>query len=61
MAEHGKDIKLTDNPLTNIQIMLPLLDEEAREKLSLMIFGSVLFMPKEKELNDSKGGTTECI
>ena len=34
-----KDIKLTDNPLTNIRIMLPLLDDKARQRFADMMYG----------------------
>lgn len=34
-----KNIKLTDNPLTNIKTMVPLLDEEGRKAFALMMYG----------------------
>lgn len=43
-----KKLRLTDDAAKNISMMLPYLSEEAREKVSLVIFGSYLMMPKEK-------------
>lgn len=34
-----KNIKLTDNPLTNIKMMVPLLDEEGRKAFAFMMYG----------------------
>lgn len=34
-----KNIKLTDNPLTNIKTMVPLLDEEGRKAFAFMMYG----------------------
>lgn len=34
-----EDIKLTDNPLTNIKMMVPLLDEEGRKAFAFMMYG----------------------
>lgn len=44
-----KELKLTDDPEKNINMMLPLLDEEAREKISLVIFGSYLLTSKKRD------------
>ena len=43
-----QELKLSDDPEKNIRMMLPLLNAEAREKISLVIFGSYLLMEKEK-------------
>lgn len=32
-------LKLTDDPLTNIHIMIPLLDSEARKAVSYLLYG----------------------
>lgn len=37
-----KDIKLTDDPLTNIHTMTPYLDEKGRAAVSGIMFGMVL-------------------
>lgn len=37
-----KEIKLTNDPLTNIQIMTPYLDEKGRAAVSGLMFGMVL-------------------
>lgn len=34
-----KNIKLTDDPLTNIQTMIPYLNDKSREALSYVIYG----------------------
>ena len=34
-----KEIKLTDNPLDNIKLMIPLLDEEGRKAYAFMMYG----------------------
>lgn len=34
-----KEIKLTDNPLDNIKLMIPLLDEEGRKAFAFMMYG----------------------
>lgn len=49
-----KDIKLTSDPLTNIHIMTPYLDEKGRAAVSALMFGVVMGQEiektKEKEL-----------
>lgn len=49
-----KDIKLTDDPLTNIHIMTPYLDEIGRVAVSALMFGVVLGQEMEKESNYSE-------
>ena len=44
-----KDIKLTDDPLTNIHIMTPYLDDVGRVAVSALMFGVVLGQEMEKE------------
>lgn len=34
-----KNIQLTDNPLTNIKMMVPMLDEEGRKAFAFMMYG----------------------
>lgn len=48
------DIKLTDDPLTNIKIMTPLLDEKGRAAVSGVMFGMVLKERINKEKPDSE-------
>lgn len=38
----AKNIKLTDDPLTNIRIMTPYLDDNGRAAVSGLMFGMVL-------------------
>lgn len=44
-----ENLQLTDDSEKNIRMMLPHLNDEAREKISLVIFGSYLLMPKKKD------------
>lgn len=44
-----KNIKLTDDPLTNIQIMIPMLDEENRKAVSYLMYGCYIGQQLEKE------------
>lgn len=49
-----KGVQLTEDPMTNIHIMVPLLDEEGRKAIANMMFGyclseSLKKEPKEKE------------
>ena len=37
-----KKIQLTDDPMVNIHMMVPLLDDEGREAISNMMFGYYL-------------------
>lgn len=37
-----KKLKLTDDPLTNIYLMIPMLDDRAREAVSCLIYGCYL-------------------
>ncbi len=34
-----KNIQLTDDPLTNIHIMIPMLDDEQRKAMSYVMYG----------------------
>lgn len=57
MAERKKNIRLTNDPLTNIHIMVSLLDDRARERFSDMMFGSfigeeIAEEKKKKELQE---------
>lgn len=42
MQKVKKNIQLTDDPLTNIHIMLPLLNDRAREAISYLMYGCYL-------------------
>ncbi len=42
MSGTNKDIELTNDPLTNIHLMIPLLDEEARKAISYFMYGYIL-------------------
>lgn len=42
MATEKKEIKLTDDPLTNIYIMMPMLNDRAREAVSYLMYGYCL-------------------
>lgn len=57
MAERKKNIRLTNDPLTNIHIMVSMLDDRARERFSDMMFGSfigeeIAEEKKKKELQE---------
>lgn len=56
MAERKKNIRLTNDPLTNIHIMVSMLDDRARERFSDMMFGSFIgeeiAEKKKKELQE---------
>ena len=48
-----KNIELTNDPLTNIYIMIPLLDDEARKAVSYLMYGCCLGMElKERKSSD---------
>ncbi len=47
MAEF-KSINLTDDPLTNINIMTPMLDDEGRRAMSYLMYGYFLRGQVEK-------------
>lgn len=48
-----KYIELTNDPLTNIYIMIPLLDDEARKAVSYLMYGCYLGMElKERKTSD---------
>lgn len=52
-----KKIKLTDDPMANIHIMVPLLDEEGRKAISNMMFGYYL---SESMRNRKEGQNKEA-
>lgn len=52
----AQQIEFTDDSTENIRRMLPHLDEESREKISLVIFGTYLSMPNEGFVKDQ-----ECV
>lgn len=54
-----ENLKLTDDSEKNIRMMLPHLNDEAREKISLVIFGSYLLMPKKNDTEISKSRMDE--
>lgn len=39
MSEANKNIKLTNDSLTNIHIMIPMLNDRAREAISYLMYG----------------------
>ena len=45
-----KDLKLTNDALTNIHMMIPLLDEEAKEKISCVMYGCYLQKKVEEDV-----------
>ena len=45
----AKNITLTDDPLTNINIMIPMLDEENRKAVSYLMYGCYIGQQMEKE------------
>ncbi len=51
MGETKKGIQLTNDPLTNIHIMVPLLNDRAREAVSYLMYGCYLgeVLAKDKE------------
>ncbi|MBO5144874.1 MAG: hypothetical protein J6C19_04995 [Lachnospiraceae bacterium] len=53
MSEIKRSVKLTDDPLTNIHIMVPMLNDKAREAVSYLMYGCFL----GETLSDSKAGT----
>lgn len=42
MAKTKSDVQLTDDPLTNIHIMVPLLNDKEREAVSYLMYGCFL-------------------
>lgn len=50
----SKKIQLTDDPMVNIHMMVPMLDEEGRKAISNMMFGYYLSesMRNKKEKSD---------
>lgn len=49
-----KDIKLTEDPLTNIHMMIPFLNDKSREALSYVIYGCCIGEEMAKKNNDEK-------
>ncbi len=39
MNRANKKVELTDDPLTNIHIMIPMLNDRAREAISYLMYG----------------------
>lgn len=56
MANARKSIKLTDDPLINIHLMIPLLNDKAREALSYMMYGCCLGEELAKAGKEKKAG-----
>lgn len=54
-----KGIQLTEDPLTNIHIMVPLLDEEGRKAISNMMFGYCLGETLKKDSCDKQNQQEE--
>lgn len=52
--KEDKNIKLTDDPLTNIKIMTPYLDEKGRLAVSSMMIGWIWGQETEKSESDKK-------
>ena len=51
-----KNVQLTDDPLTNIHIMVPLLNDEARRAMSYLMYGCFLGgQLKEKDVDKGEG------
>lgn len=54
--EGHKNIKLTDDPLTNIHMMVPMLNEEGRKAFSYLMYGCVIgeeLAEKKKEQQEA--------
>lgn len=49
-----RNIKLTDDPLTNITLMIPMLDEKGRESISHLMYGYCLGKSENKEVEKAK-------
>lgn len=49
-----KKLELTNDPLTNIQIMIPLLNDESRKAISYMMYGCFIGekMARDKEISN---------
>ncbi len=50
MNKDDKSVQLTDDPLTNIYAMVPMLNEKAREAVSYLMYGFYL----GEKLSDTK-------
>lgn len=56
-----KNIQLTDDPLTNIHIMVPMLNDEAKRAFSYLMYGCCIgeelanSKPTENEQQQSRG------
>lgn len=53
MAE-AKNLKLTDDPLTNIHIMVPMLNDESRKAVSYLMYGCYMGEQLAKESEGAK-------
>lgn len=53
-----KNLELTKDPLTNIKMMIPMLDERSREAVSYLMFGCYLgeAICKDKNENEPQEG-----
>ncbi|MED9905242.1 MAG: hypothetical protein UFG06_13815 [Lachnospiraceae bacterium] len=49
-----KNINLTDDPLTNIHIMVPMLNDDARKRFSDMMFGCFIGTELADGINKEK-------
>lgn len=54
-----KKIKLTNDPLTNIHIMIPMLDNETRKAVSYLMYGCYLGEEIAKEKNNKAENLVE--
>lgn len=57
-----KKLELTNDPLTNIHIMIPLLNEESRKAISYLMYGCFLGsqMVRDKEISKEPNGLQEA-
>lgn len=49
-----KGVPLTEDPMTNIHIMVPLLDEEGRKAIANMMFGYCLSESMKKDSKEKE-------
>lgn len=52
-----KNVQLTDDPLTNIHIMVPMLNDEARKAVSYLMYGCCIgeeLASKKRETDNNK-------
>lgn len=60
MSKENRNIELTDDPLTNIHIMIPMLNDRAREAVSYLMYGcfigeEIAEGKNKKELQEAEG------